>query len=438
MAALQCIEGEPFVVDATTRQLLNVSFTRLKRELRFRSWPLSDSPGSALTINGIVGVIALGDGRTINVTPKTEPDDDWVRSVLNLLSVSDRIDVAGERTSGLVPEYRDIRAVMAAIYAARLEDAIKQDGPLLLLRRQGQLRSSLRGKLNASAWLRHASYRPHLFPTETAVLTTDNEFAQAMAFVAEVLARETPNHGVKSRLYTLQKALLPGRAPQSYAPSGVELRNLPAQWASYEPAWSIARAILLRKSLLGAVGSHQGLSIAIEIWPLLERLLIRSLRAAVQASRNPPSAHVGISVPPKPYSRELLTPVQTTAMFYSRSVYPDGLLIRDDQTRATFDAKYKKRKQGSDWPSREDIYQVVTTAAAYSSPLAVLVYPERFETVWWNVSGLKGSPKRLAAIGLDLFSFRPGAGDLVRGREILDLLDASESSYTSVAGDIAI
>jgi 5-methylcytosine-specific restriction endonuclease McrBC regulatory subunit McrC len=106
--------------------------------------------------------------------------------------------------------------------------------------------------------------------------------------------------------------------------------------------------------------------------------------------------------------------------------------------RATFDAKYKKRKEGAKWPSREDIYQVVATAAAYDSPLAVLVYPEKFETVWWNVNGLKGTPMKLAAVGLGLFSFKPGTGDRARGREILDILDASQSSYISLAGNISI
>jgi 5-methylcytosine-specific restriction endonuclease McrBC regulatory subunit McrC len=433
----QCIEGEPFGVDAATRQLLNLSFTRLQRELRFRSWPLSDSPGGKMTISGVVGTIALSDGTAIDVTPKTNPDENWIQSVLGLLSISDRIDAAGERRAGLVPEHRNLRAVMAAIYASRLEEAVRREGPLILLRRQDQLRSSLRGKLNATTWLKHALSRPHLFPTETAILTTDNEFARAMAFVAELLARETSNHGVKSRLYALQKALLPGRAVQNFITSGVALRVLPAQWVAYEPAWSIARAILLRKSLLGATGRQQGISIAIEMWPLLERLLIRSLRSAAQLARNPPSVHAGISVPPKPYSRVLLTPPEGSSST-PRSVYPDGWLVFDEKTRATFDAKYKKRKEGAKWPNREDIYQVVTTAAAYNSPLAVLVYPEKFETVWWNVSGLKGTPRRLAAIGLGLFSFKPGVGDLARGREILDLLDASQSSEISVAGNISI
>ena len=427
----------PFVADAATRLLLNQSITRLKKELRFRIWPLSDKPGGCVSINGVVGTIALADGRNVEVTPKTTPADDWIQSVLGLLTLSDRIEAAAERKAGLAPEHKTLQAVMASIYATRLEEAVRREGPLLLLMRQRQLRTSLRGKLNATAWLRHSFARPHLFPTETSVLTTDNAFSQALAFVAELLARETPNHGVKSRLYALQKALLPGRASLTLAPSGVELRNLPAQWAAYDPAWSIARTILLKKSLLGPTGRHQGISIAIEMWPLLERLLIRSLRSAAQIATEEVSAHAGIYVPSRPYSRVVLTnPIGLSSV--PRSVNPDGVLAFGNGTRATFDAKYKTREEGAEWPSRNDIYQVLTTAAAYDSPLAVLVYPEQFSPVWWNVNGLKGTPTKLVAIGLGLFSFRAGTGDMTRGREILAMLDASQAPAIMISGNVTI
>lgn len=434
-APLTCVEGEAFVVDAPTRHRLNLSITRLQRELRFRSWPLADSPGGKIVINGIVGTIAIGDGRNLEVTPKTNPGDTWIASVLSLLVGADRIDAAGERKAGLVSERKSLRAVMAAIYASRLEEALRREGPLLLLVRQRRLSSSLRGKLNASLWLRHSLRRPHLFPTESSALTANNDFSQGLAFVAELLARETPNHGVKSRLFALQKALLPGRSCLTHAPNGVELRSLPIQWAAYDPAWSIARTILLKKSLLGPAGGHQGISIAIEMWPLLERLLCRSLRAATRVAQRAPSIHVGLSVPPRPYSKVLLS-AMSGSFEDSRSVEPDGILAMGGNVRATFDAKYKKRNIGS-WPSREDIYQVVTTAAAYNSPLAVLVYPDKFDAVWWSVNGMKGAPAKLAALGLGLFSFRPGSGDSERGREILRMLDASEES-SPLAGNISI
>jgi 5-methylcytosine-specific restriction endonuclease McrBC regulatory subunit McrC len=432
-ANLQCTEGELFAADAATRLLINEAVTRLKKQLRFRSWPLTEKPGGSVSINGLVGTISLSDGRNIEITPKTTPADDWIQSVLGLLSVSDRIDAAGARKAGLAPEHDTLQSVMASIYATRLEEAVRREGPLLLLRRQNQIRSSLRGKLNASQWLRKSLTRPHLFPTETSILTTDNDFSQALAFVAELFARETRNHGVKTRLYALQKALLPGRTVLTLAPSGVEYRTLPVQWAAYEPAWSIARTVLLKKSLLAPKGRHQGISIAIEMWPLLERLLIRSLRSATQIASEEGSIHAGIAVPKRPYSRVVLS-ASAGSNASPRSVNPDGVLSFGGTIRATFDAKYKRRVDGADWPSRNDIYQVLTTAAAYDSPLAILVYPEQFRPVWWDVNGLKGTPVRLAAIGLGLFSFRAGSGDIARGREILSILDAPDAPPMITSG----
>jgi hypothetical protein len=92
-------------------------------------------------------------------------------------------------------------------------------------------------------------------------------------------------------------------------------------------------------------------------------------------------------------------------------------------TVATFEAKYVRRNK-AEWPEREHIYQTLTTAAACGSPLAVLVYPEQFEPVWWQVEGFNGSPSYLAAIGLGLYSYRRGIGDETRGSRLLGLLAA--------------
>jgi hypothetical protein len=97
------IEGEPFTVDAQMRDSLNTAMTRLKIELRFRTWPLADYPGGKIAIRGVIGTISLRDGRTINIVPKTDPTDDWIKAILNLVMTSDRIDAAGKGWLGLDP-----------------------------------------------------------------------------------------------------------------------------------------------------------------------------------------------------------------------------------------------------------------------------------------------------------------------------------------------
>jgi hypothetical protein len=420
--SLICVEGEPFSADAAIRNDINIAFRRLQQLLRFRSWPLSDSADGKLVVRGIVGVVSLAAGRTLEIIPKTEPTDDWVASILHLLVGPDRIDAAGERTGGLTPERKALLPLLAAIYAARLEKALRRDGPILLLQRQRHSRTVLRGKLNASTWLRHALHRPHIFPTESNDLTADNDFGTAMAAVAGQLASFAGSSGVRARLLAAQKGLRPGLPLGVSAPPGIELQRLPAQWAVYEPAWMVASAILLRRSLLAPSGRREAVSVVIEAWPLLERLLERALRAAARSYKSE-AGDPTVSIPSGPKSKTLLLPAPGSVEG-SRSVEPDAWLQVDGQTRATFDAKYKKREQGN-WPNREDIYQVLCTASAFNSPLAVLVYPEQFHAVWWEVKGMNGSPARMAAIGLGLYSYKSGEGDIERGRAILDLLTKS-------------
>jgi 5-methylcytosine-specific restriction endonuclease McrBC regulatory subunit McrC len=417
---LTCVEGEPFWIDTQTRIEINAVFAKLQRVLRFRSWPLSDASAGKLVIRGIVGAISLSGGRTLEITPKTEPADDWVASVLSLLLGPDRIDAGGERSGGLSAERKALLPLLAAIYATRLERALRRDGPLLLLQQHESMRTALRGKLNASSWLRHALHRPHIFPTELSHLTADNGFTNAMAAVAGQLSNYAGSPSIRARLIAAQKDLRPGLPPNAaQVPPGVELRHLPSQWLSYDSAWKIASAILARRSLLGPSGRREAVSVAIEAWPLLERLLTRTLRAVARRyERQVGNPHVAVHAQP-PSKNLLVAAAGSTAG--PRSVVPDGWLQLDGETRATFDAKYKRRETSA-WPNREDIYQVLCTASAFRSPLAVLVYPEHFDPVWWDVPGMDGYPSQMVAVGIGLYSYRAGIGDQERSETFLDLL----------------
>src|SRR5262249_53441169 len=136
----------------------------------------------------------------------------------------------------------------------------------------------------------------------------------------------------------------------------------------------------------------------------------------------------GASVVVDPSGATLLTSLSPGAQ--GRDVIPDGRLRDGPRTLATFEAKYSPRYT-SDWPHRNHVFQALTTAAACGSPLAVLVYPERFDPLWWSVIGLNGTPVALAAIGLDLFGYSSGPGDVDRGKRVLDLLAGPPSGAAS-------
>jgi hypothetical protein len=374
---------------------------------------ISEEAGS-FTVRNVVGTVRLDDTTILEVAPKVDAGEDWVRAVLDLLVGRDRIDIGGERLAGLTPRRTEFLEVLASAYATRLRLSLHRDGPLLVIQRRHDRLSVFKGKLHASEYLRAATWRPHLFPTSFDVLSSDNDFSRAMAFVARLLATSTTNPNVRSSLLESATALRPGYAEDVRVDPSVALRPFPEQWGIYRPAWSIAVAVLTSTSLLRASGHHYGVEVAIEAWPLLERLLERALDDAAGFAQ---AGGRSLFRAPKGQTPLLVSPSEGGT---TRSVEPDGELVEHGRTVATFEAKYSTR--GAAWPVNEHIFQALTTAAAYRSPLAILVYPERFPPVWWDLVEFHGTPMNLAAIGLGLFSYQRGAGDRERGQILLEML----------------
>ncbi len=428
MPQVPATEGEPFEVAASQQQALRSAVRDLERQLG-TSGLLKEEAGR-FTITGVVGTISVAPGVLVDVAPKIQPGDDWINSVLDLLTATDRVRIAGDRRAGL-SQHRNLLDVLAGIYAHRLRTALRRDGPLLTMERQESTLPLLKGKLRTTAWVRRASWEPHLFPVAYQYLTADNGYARALAYVAQALARSTTVSRTRGMLLTDARALRPGFADVAHAPAGAALRGLPSQWAAYQPAWDIVVSVLSRRSLLGAIGSRFGVSIGIEPWPLLETLLKRSLDAAVHLSLQDGRMLDN----PGRLAFELLAALPGSS-YGSKRVEPDGLLYEAGEPVASFEAKYARR-WAARWPAREHYFQALSTAAAIGSPLAILVYPESFEPVWWRVTGFDDAPKHLAAIGLGLFSYRRGTGDRERGRRIVDVLAGPVAPDSSAAHLVA-
>jgi hypothetical protein len=281
------------------------------------------------------------------------------------------------------------------------------------MQRNTRLSTTFSGKLVVSSWLRNAWIHPVPFPLETSHLETDNDFSRALASAAEMLARVSKDHGVASRLRAAARMLRPGSPAAVTLAAGIERRVLPSQWAAYRPAWSIAVAVLTRRSPLHPEGVQRGVTIAIEPWPLLEELLRRSLKAATfEAAKD------GRAVVAKPEQKIALLhdAVGTTRA----SVKPDGQLVESGRTIATFDAKYRDRS-GDGMPTEDELYQALAEARAAGAPVAVLAYPDSRPPLECTVQLPGNCPGRLLTIGLDLFAYRSGY-ETDHGRAIWELL----------------
>lgn len=431
MIRISAQEGLPLDVDPETAFAIRERLAALEVELAPRISFLSGS-GGAPKIRNLVGSVQVTADLVVDISPKTEPGADWAGSLIDLMT-DERAHLGGETHEAELSTRRSLPDAFARIYSHQLIRAIRREGPLQLLRHRPVSKAVLSGRLNVTRWVHQRTVRPNKFPQMETVLTADNEFTGAMAWVAEALATRVSDHTTRSRLRAAARALRPGLPPHTYVDPGVAFRPIPPQWRAYGPAWVTAGAVLRRLSPLHRSGTQEGLSLAVEPWPLLETLLHRSLREAVRMS-----AAGGVPLTMSPQSAHpFLTPIaraQSTAfsdVHTPRQVEPDGSLWLNGQPVATFEAKYSVPTYAS---TRGHFFQAATTAAAVGAPLSVLIYPGRSEPIRWRNVGVSQSPVDVVAVGLDMYSYRRGLGDRDRGRLLLDV--AADAVADRLAGQL--
>jgi hypothetical protein len=419
MIRIPAREGDPLLVDPDTAQSVRRRLIALEQELRPRISFLA--AGSDLpVIQNLVGSVQIAANLVLDIEPKTQPGQDWAGSLLDLMQ-DGRAHFGGETRQAELSSRKVLPDAFARIYADQLSFAVRSDGPLLMLRHQHVSKARLAGRLDVSKWVSSRITRPELFPQQETVLTADNEFAAAMAWVADALAVRCSDPYVHSLLRSTERALRPGLPAHSHIDPGVAFKVIPPQWRAYAPAWETARSVLRRLSPLHRSGLLDGLGLAIEPWPLLETLLHYALLAAAAQGRAEGFDMVAIGHS----THRLLTPMKATKpeplsrVHTVRSVEPDGSMRLGDRIIATFEAKYSVP---TDARIRTHMFQAMATAAAVDSPLAVLVYPERSSPVVWQVGGFRGRPQTVVAIGLDMYGYRRGLGDGERGNALLDLV----------------
>jgi hypothetical protein len=378
-------------------------------------------------LRNVVGTIDLGGGLVIEVAPKVTGDSDWTKAVVSLLTGSESIEVAGDRLGGRSQVHNQLLDAMSGVFLRRLERAFRQEGPIVMMERVGNLLPYLHGKLDVSRWVRTAAIRPHIFPVSHTQLVSDNPFTQGLVIVADKLGQAASSHRTKNGLRRLSRDLAVGQHRKAAISPGLASRVLPEQWSAYKPAWALATSVLSRTSLFGPTGHQAGIGLAIEAWPLLETLLERTLQSVERLGRE---AGRTFTYRMQGEVRMLRNIGQTTRGSFSAE--PDGRLFENGRLIANFEAKYAVFDGFK--PDRNHIYQVLGTAAACGSPLAVLVYPNSFEPQVWEVSGFQGHPVHLVALGLELFKWLPPGQAESRGEMVLRMLDSVTTTRNTNRG----
>lgn len=368
--------------------------------------------GQGASFGNVVGSFSLPSGDVVEVAPKVRAED-WTTAVIHLLSEGTRLAVTGSHHSRPSERKDDLTAALAFEYARRLERALRKDGPMMVYERRHEVSRKWRGRLDVTSWARTSAVDPTRFPMGHDELSVLNDFTRGLSVVAGLLGRSAAGSEVASRLRRLQNAIIPGAPVPAFVNPAIARRRLPAQWASYAPAWDIAAPILRSQSVVGDPGRATGLEVAVEPWRLLETLLERAL-AALAASDD------DLRVVPKttyPLLTDRVAVVLAGTDNFPRAVEPDGLLVHaDGRVLATFEAKYSNR------PKRDHVYQALATAAALTAPKAFLLYPWSEPPRHFDVTGFHGHPQTLVTIGVDLFSYRRDDGDRELATAVRDLL----------------
>lgn len=431
MDRIQAREGQPITVDPDIAQAIRRRLSALRSELH----PTLDflAGGEALpVVQNLVGSVQVTPTLVLDVEPKTLPGQDWTAAIFDLLVSENVLFEAYTREAEKTPR-NILPDAFARLYANQLDAAVRREGPLAVMVQIQRAEPRLAGRLDVTRWVTGNLTRPHIFPQHQTILTVDNPFTSAMAWVAEALAVRCSDPRVASRLRGTATRLRPGLPAHTTVDPGVALREVPPQWRAYGPAWVTACAVLAQISPLHRSGFLEGLGLAVEPWPLLETLLHRSLHAAALQGQESGSPLVA-----RGHSTHLLLDPEDGAetaplrrLHRKRFVEPDGSMWLDGSPVATFEAKYSM-PTGPEG-TRNHVFQAMTTAAALGSPLSVIVYPERSGPVTWAAQGFDGKPVKVVAVGLDMYGYRRGRGDAERGRLVLDILSEQIPTVAPVA-----
>lgn len=410
---VRVIEGVPFSYEKERADQLRSAFQTVKAELGLRVGGLTQTSRGQFRIDNVIGTVLAGN-LEIEIAPKTKGAEDWVASVLALLS-EERVTLTGERRAGEGRRASLLEALSGA-YADRLERVLDNEGPITLLQNRNGSGETLQGSLDVERWVLTAAWQPHILPYELAELSPGNAYNSTLAFVAILLASATRAWNLRSRLTTVARRLVPDGPLPIHLQPGIEDRPLPDQWSSYRPAWELARLIIRQRLPLSERRELAGMAFAIEPWPLLEKLLERCLRVV--------AADLGRTIPKLTASTQSGTPFLKPfeRRGPNRGLRPDAVLRVGGRVLANFEAKYRNFS-ATNKPLRDECYQAITAARALGSPLAVLVYPGVVPTAIWTVLQPGGCPERLAVIGLDMFAYVRGSGERERAREIVALLN---------------
>ncbi|MDH5835321.1 McrC family protein [Luteimonas kalidii] len=344
----------------------------------------------------VVGCVQVGRLR-VNVLPKldtAEPDRDK-EFLLNMLHAAGYLSRPHTGSAEVRPSFSDPLEAMISEVALEMLSALREGVPRRYERRQEDL-STIRGRIDFSSLsIRLPSERARL-PMRHSPLITDNELAQCIKAIAQILYRLTRSSSNRQSLATVlgQFSGIGDRMPSYEQLDSVMLARRESHW---EKSISVGRLLLAGQSPDPTFsGGSDAFSMLFPLQHLFERMMRKILGGAFQ--------HSGIRASHRSAPLFLLEDPRDKSGIVR--LKPDYLFDSAFGLVAVGDAKWKRATESgrAHGVKREDLYQVNAYLARYGVRNAFVFIPRaNWMTPGWIKSyQIPETERHIHLVGVDI------------------------------------
>ena len=344
----------------------------------------------------VVGCVQAGALR-INILPKldtAEPDRDK-GFLLNMLHAAGYLSRPYTGSAEVRPSLSDPLEVMISEVASEMLSALRDGTP----RRYEEAREDLptvRGRIDFSRLSTRLPSERARLPMRHTPFTTDNELAQCVKGIAELLYRLTRSSSNRESLATVLAQFAGTRdcIPSHQQLEAIMLTRPESRW---HRSIAVGRLLLAGQSPDPTFsGSSDAFSMLFPLQHLFERMLRKILTNVLQGSG------MGASHRSAPLFL-LQDPQGSTGIVRLK---PDYVFEEDSLPVAVGDAKWKRATESgrAHGVKREDLYQVNAYLARYSVRNALMFMPRAnwMTTDWIRSYQIPETDRQIHLIGVDI------------------------------------
>ena len=381
--------GEGGLTEAEARRFHALAERAARRLKLPETAVLTRTSDPGLKAGQVVGVLAV-PGRTVEILPKIDDDDDAVRKALvRMLAAALDLPIAEGDLAALDTQRNDLLELLVRLFAERLLAAVRRGLPRRYIAREEDLRL-LRGKLDVTRQITHLAVRPDRLACRFNDLSEDTPLNRVLKAAVARLARLARTAANVRLLAELAARFEPvGDSPDPLRePVRLDRTN-----AAFHDLHRLALLFLKGEWQSTASGRAAGFALLFPMNVLFEKFVGRCLRRALAPA----------SVRLQARGRHALTDADGHSLFALR---PDAVIGEEAEGVVVLDTKWKRLDPSEGKTlgvAQSDVYQMLAYAEAWDARRLVLVYPwhrgmnERGIVREWRVSGT-GRPLDVATV----------------------------------------